>query len=126
MSTPSYLLSELLATLGSSRMALELKKRQLIENSAYTASGVFCLFDLDNSGRISLTTLYEFLKQRYIFPTESELFVLFKELDTLKMGYIEITQLTDFLTPQSRPTSLSKSCFGSLDSAVTAILSQYL
>jgi|JI6StandDraft_1071083.scaffolds.fasta_scaffold10732_2 Ca2+-binding EF-hand superfamily protein len=78
MSTPSFLLSELLMALGTTRMAIESKKRQLVDLPSYTSASVFALFDTEGKGHISLANLYDYLKLRYIFPTEAELFSLFK------------------------------------------------
>lgn len=126
MSTPSFLLNELLTTVGTARMIIEAKKRQLVDLPSFTSASLFSLFDTEGKGHISLANLYDYLKLRYVFPSEMEIFTLFKQIDVLKMGLIEPAQLNDFFTPQTRAVASSKSHYGHLDSMVTAVLSQWL
>jgi hypothetical protein len=73
-----------------------------------------------------LADLYEFLKKKYIYPTEKELFTLFKEIDILKIGVIEPSQFAEFLISQTRLGFVSKPHFLDLESALVAVFQQHL
>jgi hypothetical protein len=74
-------------------MAIDSQKKQLVDLPAYTSTAAISLVDIENKGHATLADLYEFLKKKYIYPTEKELFTLFKEIDSLKIGVIEPNQL---------------------------------
>jgi hypothetical protein len=126
MTTSSALLNEFFIVLGSNRMAIDSKKRQLVELPSYTSTAVSSLFDIENKGHVTLADLYEFLKRKYIYPTEKELFTLFKEMDSLKIGVIEPNQLAEFLIPQIRLGFSTKSHYLDLETALASVFHQYL
>jgi hypothetical protein len=126
MTTSSALLNEFLIALGSNRIAIDSKKRQLVDLPAYTSNAIIALFDTENKGHVTLANLYEFLKKKYIYPTEKELFTLFKEIDILKIGVIEPSQFAEFLISQTRLGFVSKPHFLDLESALVAVFQQHL
>jgi hypothetical protein len=126
MSNSSYSLFELLRALGTGRIALDWKKKQLCDLPSFSQTVVFNLFDAEGKGYLTLADLYNFLKTRYINPTESELFSLFKDMDRNKSGRITISELIDFLIPQNSRVSASKSLNNDLNSSLTEIFDQVI
>lgn len=112
--------------MGTGRIALDWKKRQLCEMPGFSQSAVFTLFDQEGKGHLALADLYNFLKSRYINPTESELFTLFKDIDRNKSGRITVSELIDFLMPQNSRVGAAKSLGGDINSALTEIFDQVI